>query len=80
MFVDPALTYSELAAGLTMILSAIYLIYRIHHGSKSTFAYTLISFTFLDGAVALANFFISAFPHPVYANGQYFYGFNFYAN
>ncbi len=45
----PTFTFSELTAGVILMLAATYLIYKIYKGSKSIFAYMLIFFTFLDG-------------------------------
>jgi hypothetical protein len=55
-----------------MMCASAYVFYRIFKGSKSTFAYVLMAFTFLDGAQNFAFFFIALFRHPVYVSGQTF--------
>jgi hypothetical protein len=76
----PAEAYTDLGSGLVMILASYYTFRKIWLGSKSSFAYTLIGFTLLDGAQNLANFFTLAFPHPVYLSYQTLYAGNEYAN
>lgn len=41
--------YTELAIGVILIATAAITIKKIHDGSKAIFAYTLLTFTFLDG-------------------------------
>jgi hypothetical protein len=75
----PGYTYSELASGLIMMLAAPYVIYKAYLGSKSVFAYVLMAFTLIEGISNFASFFISAFRHPMYANGKIHHFYNMYA-
>ena len=67
---SPITTFTCLATGVIVISAASKTFYKIYHGSKSEFAYTLITFTMIDGVVNFANFFICAFPHTIYIGGQ----------
>ncbi len=68
--VYPLYTYTYLASSLILIAAASYMFYKIYHGSKSGFAYTLIAFTMLDGAYNFANFLLYTFPHPIYVGEE----------
>ena len=46
---------TSLAAGLSLIAATIPVCWKVYKGSKSTFAYTLMAFTFVDGLQYLAN-------------------------
>jgi hypothetical protein len=72
----PAVTCTNLAAGIILIFTASYIINKIRKASKSPFAYTLAAFTFLDGAQFLAFFFIQTIRHPIYYSGQVNYAVN----
>jgi hypothetical protein len=65
----PVLNYTYLATGAIQTTAASYLFYKIYHGSKSGFAYTLIAFTMIDGVLKFVEFIIYAFPHPIYFKG-----------
>lgn len=47
---NPDYTYTVLVAGLIIMSTSIYVIYKIYKASKNTFAYVLMAFSFLDGA------------------------------
>jgi hypothetical protein len=57
----PALTYTELGCGIFLVFASSYSILKIRQGSKSKFAYTLMSFTLLDAAQCFGDFFINTF-------------------
>ncbi len=61
-----------------MISASVFVIYKVYKGSKSKFAYALIAFTFLDGAIKLSFFLILVNVHPVFVDGQPNYFANFY--
>lgn len=75
----PVYTYTSLASGLIMMSCSLYLYYKIYTGSKSTFAFVLMGFTFLDGAQNFAIFFVTAFMHPIYVNGHPYFSASQYA-
>ena len=64
----PLYFYAYLASGVILISAASYLFYKIYRGSKSRFAYILITFTMIDGVLNFATFFTYAFPHTVYVD------------
>jgi hypothetical protein len=66
---NPAKNYTYLATGVFMMSASTYVIYKIYKGSKSQFAYVLMAFTFLDGALNFAFFFIYVYRHPVLVGG-----------
>jgi hypothetical protein len=43
----PVVDYTELCTGLLIILVSAYVIFRVHQGSQSGFAYTLMVFAIL---------------------------------
>ena len=65
----PLFTYTEIAAGVILMITASYVAVKIYQGSKSIFAYTLMGLTFLDGAQFFSMFFIFNFRHTVYLGG-----------
>ncbi len=77
---NPAYTYTCLLSAVIMISTSIYVIYKIHKGSKSTFAYLLMAFTLLDGAQNFTLFFFSAHRRSIYLDGQTHYFINMYAS
>jgi hypothetical protein len=62
----PALSYTSLASGVFMMTASAYVIYKVYKGSKSQFAYVLMAFTFLDGAVNFVTFFVYVYRHLVH--------------
>jgi hypothetical protein len=50
---DGAIT--SLVAGLTLATFSLLVSFKVYKGSKSTFAYTLMAFTFVNGAQYIAN-------------------------
>ena len=54
-------SYTLLVCGLVLIAAAVYTLRRIYHGSKSTFAYTIIFFTAFLGAIQLIHFVLNLF-------------------
>jgi hypothetical protein len=75
-----AMSYTCLASGVIMMSASTFVMYRVYKGSKSVFAYSLMAFTFLDGAQFFACYFISLNAHPIYADGQTFQVVNFHAS
>ncbi len=57
-----ALTCTYLITGVILVPAGSYCIYKIYHGSKSGFAYTLMTFTILEGGINIANFLVYSFP------------------
>lgn len=56
--------------GTLMIIAACVVLYRVHHGSKSTFAYALMIMTILQGVAWVGNGLAFQFrKEVVYANG-----------
>jgi hypothetical protein len=53
--------YTVLATALIISIAAFYTIRKIFHGSKSIFAYTLMTFSIFDAAHWLLYFFIMHF-------------------
>ncbi len=74
-----ALNYTNLTSGLFLISASAYVIYKVYKGSKSQFAYVILTFTFLDGALNFAEFFISLNMHPIHVGDQTLYVANIYA-
>ncbi len=46
---------TSLAAGIVLMPAPMLVCWKVYKGSKSTFAYTLMAFTFVDGVQYLAN-------------------------
>ncbi len=46
---------TSLAAGIVLMTAPMLVCWKVYKGSKSTFAYTLMAFTFVDGVQYLAN-------------------------
>lgn len=78
----PVYCCTLLASGVLMLCASSYVIYRIYKGSKSNFAYVLMAFTFLDGVVCLATFFIfvNFSKRSIQVDGYTFETINFYAD
>lgn len=76
----PFNAYTNLGCGVALIAALLYTVQLIRQGSKSDFAYILLTFTFLDAAQELACFFICAFPYPVYIGNSKYHAMNQYAN
>ncbi len=76
----PASAYTSLGSGLIMILTTSYSVKRICQGSKSQFAYILLTFTILYGTQDLANFFIFVFAKPIYVGGETLHSVNMFAH
>ncbi len=60
------LALTVLVGGLIMMIVAIPVYYWVYKGSKSTFAFTLLAFTFLDGASNFSQFFIFVYPKTIH--------------
>jgi hypothetical protein len=65
----PVDTYTLLVCGVVMMFASSYVIIKIYQTSKSTFAYLLMAFTFLNGASNFALFFVLVFRHPISVGG-----------
>jgi hypothetical protein len=76
----PPETYTYLVTGVILISASSYLFYKIYRGSKSRFAYILITFTMLDGVVDFSTFFINVYTHPIFIGGQVYHAVNPYTN
>ena len=72
----PAYTYTNIAAGVILMIAAPYVLKKVWEGSKSTFAYALMAFTFLDGAQFFAFFFIQTFRHSIIVADKRIYAVN----
>jgi hypothetical protein len=46
---------TSLAAAIVLMPAPMLVCWKVYKGSKSTFAYTLMAFTFVDGVQYLAN-------------------------
>ena len=55
--------YSNLGASIILILASLFTAYKVFKGSKNTFAYTLLAFTFLLGLVKIGLFFMGFYPY-----------------
>ncbi len=75
----PASTYTALGSGLILIIASSYSMLKVWQGSKSPFAYTLITFIILEAAQDFASFFIWTFAKPIYFGGQTLHSVNMYA-
>ncbi len=76
----PTMSYTCLASGVFMVSSSAFVIYQVHRGSKSQFAYVLMAFTFLDGAQNFAQFFVYVYLHPINVGEKTYYSENIYAS
>ncbi len=56
---NPVMDYTFIASGVIMMCASTLVIHKVYKGSKSSFAYVLLAFTFFDGAQYLFMFFIS---------------------
>jgi hypothetical protein len=72
----PAYIYTNIAAGVILLIAAPYVIRMIWKGSKSLFAYALMAFTLIDGAQFFAFFCIQTIRHPIIVGDQTIYAVN----
>ncbi len=68
--IDPAENYTCLVSGVVLLSASTFVIYRVSKGSKSTFAYVLMAFTFMDGMQSIAFVVINLCSHPITINGK----------
>ena len=73
------MTTTYFATGVILISASWYMFFKIYKGSKSKFAFTLMTFTMIDGIVNFAFFFISIYRHPIIVDNQTLPYENFYA-
>jgi hypothetical protein len=71
--------YTFLVSGVFMMSASAYVIYKVYKGSKSQFAYVLMAFTFVDGAINFAFLFVYVYVHPVLVGGNVNHVVNMYA-